>query len=237
MPTVFSSTHYYILSLGEMSMEPSALIQATQSAGYTIILYEGSEASVYRQGELAVADLQSALADTSVVLVDGSQFYLRQANEPYTFTVRPSGSGYELIISPQQELPINDTLTSILIALQEIGILGNDVNLDFASFAKADLKGPASPAGVRIDSTLYGLTVAEDWFAYASAKGLIQQGLRVEVIAEKVPGGVLDSQYVEYVSEETETLVKLLIPINNLVALASSSPIGYVRIAYQPVVP
>ena len=237
VPTSFAATHYYILSLGEMSVDLSALIQTTQSAGFSVIQYDDDTAAVYRGGETVDIDVATALADEYVLLVDDSRFYLREIGEAYTFTVRPAEIGYELVINPQQDLSINDTLASILMALQQIGILGNDVNLEFASFAKADLKGPAAPAGVFIESTLYGLTVAEDWFAYATAKALTQMGIRVEIIAEKVPGGVLDAEFVDYVVEETVSLVKLLLPIDKLLTLAKSSSIGYVRIAYQPVVP
>jgi len=237
VPTTFTATHYYILSLGEMSVDLSTLIQTTQSSGHSVIQYEGGIATVYRDGEVDDINVAEALADEYVLLVDGSRFYLREIGEAYTFTVRPAETGYELVINPQQDLSINDTLASILMALQQIGILGNDVNLEFASFAKADLKGPAPPTGVFIESTLYGLTVAEDWFAYATAEVLTQVGLRVEIIAEKVPGGVLDTEFVDYVVEETVSLVKLLLPIDELLALAKSSSIGYVRIAYQPVVP
>ena len=237
VPTSFAASHYYILSLGEMSVDLSALIQTTQSTGYSVIQYDDDVANVYRAGEAVDMDIATVLADEYVLLVDGSSFYLREIGEVYAFTVRPAEAGYELVINPQQELSINDTLASILMALQQIGILGNEVNLEFASFAKADLKGPAAPAGVFIESTLYGLTVAEDWFAYAAAKGLVQVGLRVEIIAEKVPGGLLDAAFVDYIVDETESLVKLLLPIDELLTLAKSSSIGYVRTAYQPTVP
>ena len=237
VPTSFSSTHYYILSLGEMPIDLSILIQTTQSAGYSVIQYDGNTALVSRGSEAAAVDVGTALADESVLVVDSDRFYLRETSASYVFTVRPAEIGYELVINPSQELSINDTLASILIGLQQIGILGNEVNLEFASFAKADLKGPAAPAGVFIDSMLYGLTVAEDWFAYATAEGLTQVGLRVEIVAEKVPGGVLGAEFTDYAIEETDSLAKLLLPIDELLALAKSTSIGYVRTAYQPAVP
>ena len=42
--TDFSSTHYYIFPLGEMSVDLSALTQTAQSAGYSVIQYEGDTA-------------------------------------------------------------------------------------------------------------------------------------------------------------------------------------------------
>ena len=237
VPTSFSSTHYYILSLGNMSVDLPTLIQTAQTAGYSIIQYEDDIASVVREGEQVADDVSVALADAAVLLVDSGRFYLREASDTYTFTVRPAETGYELVINPTDDLSINDTLVSILMGLQQIGILGSEVNLEFASFAKADLKGPASPIGVPIDSIVYGLVVAEDWFAYASAKNLTQIGLRVEIVAEKIPGTVLAEEFTEYVIEESASLVQLLLPIDELLALAQSTSIGYVRTAYQPSVP
>lgn len=237
VPTNFSSTHYYIFSLGNMSVDLATLIQTAQTAGTSIVQYDGNVASVVRNGESAADDVSAALADEAVLLVDSGRFYLRQITDAYTFTVRPADVGYELIVNPDQDVSINETLASILVGLQQTGILGNEVNLEFAAFAKADLKGPASPIGVPIDSTLYGLVVAEDWFAYAAAKGITQVGLRVEIVAEKLPDTVVAEEFGEYVIEESASLVQLLLPIDQLLSLAQSTSIGYVRLPYQPSVP
>lgn len=237
MPTTFMSTHYYIFSLGAMSVDLPTLVQTAETAGYSLIQYDGDTASVRRGGEPVDDELSAALADDAVLLIDGSRFYLREVDSTYVVTVRPAESGYEMVINPSEDLSINDTLTFVLMGLQQLGILGNEVNLEFASFAKADLKGPASPTGVPIDSLLYGLVVAEDWFAYAQVNGLTQIGLRVEIIAEKIPGTELSAEFSDYVIEESATLVKLLLPIDEMLSLAQSTSIGYVRIAYEPTVP
>jgi len=237
IPVNFTATHYHILSLGEIAVDLPTLIQSIQSSGHTVIQYDESEAFITR-GDEAVDDLlATALSESIVLMVDNGRFHLREVGETYTYTVRPSELGYELVINPEQDLSVNDTLASVLVALQQLGILVSEVNLDFASFAKADLKGPATPEGALIDSTLYGLTVSDDWFAYSALKGLTQVGLRVEVVAEKVPGGVLSSLFADAVVEESDSLVKLLLPIDELLTLAKSSAIGYVRLAYQPSIP
>ena len=151
--------------------------------------------------------------------------------------VRPAADGYELMISPSEDVAIADTLTSLLMSLQEIGVLGNSVDLEYAAFAKSDLKGPAPPAGASIDSVLYQLVVAEDWFAFAAANSLALTGLRVDVVAEKLPDGVLPEAFAAYVYEETDQLAKLLVPIDMLVTLASAEAVGYVRPPYQPAAP
>ncbi len=237
VPTDFASTHYFILSLGSMAVDLPTLVQTAQAAGHTTIEFEGNVATIRLGGSEASEDLAAALAESQILIVDSGRFYLRQAMESYTYTVRPAGTDYELVVNPQVDVSINETLATILTSLVDINILGNDVNLEYASFAKADLKGPASPAGVPIDSTLYGLVVAEDWFAYSNANALTQTGLRVEVVAEKIPGAALDAQFEEYVLDESSSLAQLLLPIDQLLTLAQSSSIGYVRLAYQPTAP
>ena len=234
---MFSSSQYYILSLGSLSVDMDALIPATQSAGYSVLQYDGDSVSIDRGNASSDVDVATALGDASVLIVDSGRFELRRAEASYTFTVRPGQSGYELVIDPNEDIGVADTLASILTTLQEIGILGSEVDLEFSSFSKADLKGPAPPAGLLMDSTLYSLTVAQDWFTYSATAGLTQAGLRVEVVAEKVPNGVLDSAYEIYVISQTESLVKLMLPIDLLISLAESDSVGYVRVPYQPSVP
>ena len=229
IPTTFAQSHYYILSLGEVSADLASVVQSAQSEGFALAQFE-----VANVDEAALA---AALDASSALIVDGSRFYLRETLETYTYTVRPSSDGYELVINPSQDVTVNDVLAAVLMDLQAFGILGSEVNLAFSSFAKADLKGPAPPVGVLIESTLYGLVVSEDWFGFAAANGLTQVGLRIEIVAEKIPGGVLASDFSSFVVEESESLVKLLLPIDELLALAESASIGYVRIAYQPAVP
>ncbi len=229
VPSTFAQTHYYILSLGKLSAEPSAVVQSAQSEGFSLAQFD--------EADIGETELATILDAPMALITDGSRFYLRARLEGYTYTVRPSGDGYELVINPSEDVVVNDVLAAVLMDLQGFGILGSEVNLAFASYAKADLKGPASPDGVFIESTLYGLVVAEDWFAFAAANGLTQVGLRVEIVAEKLPGGALSSDFASYVLEESESLVKLLLPIDELLALAQSESIGYVRIAYQPAVP
>jgi len=228
VPARLSPTHYYIFSLGEMTVDAMAVAGTTQSAGFSVVRFVDDEPD---------GDLAAALSAQKFLLIDGDRIYLRQTNDAHTYTMRPSATGYELVVNPAEDLTLTDTLGSILLDLQTIGVVGSEVNLEYAAYSKADLKGPAAPEGVPLDSTLYGLMVAEDWFAYASVHGLTLVGLRVEVVAEKLPGAALASTFSTYVTEETESLARLLLPIERLIALADSASVGYVRTAYQPAVP
>ncbi|MBU0596116.1 hypothetical protein KJ567_05490 [Candidatus Bipolaricaulota bacterium] len=236
--TDFIQTYYYLLSMGEVVVDTDALTQTLQGRDFTVIAYDGDSATVYRGAELAGdVSVEGALLDEAVLVVDGERFYLRIADTQFTYAVRPAGDGYELVVSPSQNVAITDALASILMSLQEMSVLGNSVDLEFAAFAKNDLKGPPPPGGASIDSLLYRLVIAEDWFAFAAANSLALTGLRLDVVAEKLPGGSIPEVFAAYAYEETEQLAKLLVPVDRLVALASAESIGYVRPPYQPAAP
>jgi len=236
----FAATHYYILAMGQVSVDMDGLAESLKARDFTVITFDGDIASVYRGAELAGdVSIQGALADEAVLVIDADRFLLRvaEAELNYTYTVRPAAGGYELVVNPTQDIAISDALASVLMSLQELGVLGNSVDLEYAAFAKNDLKGPAPPAGASIDSILYRLMVAEDWFAFAATQSLTMTGLRIDVVAELLPGGSLPETFAAFVREETEQLAKLLVPVDRLVALASAESIGYVRLPYQPAVP
>jgi len=236
--TDFVQTHYYLLSMGQILVDTSALVQSLQTQDFTVVTYDGDVPSVYRGAELAAdVSVQGALADDELLVVDADRLYLQVAETTFSYAVRPAGDGYELVVNPSQDVAIADALASILVSLQEIGVLGNSVDLEFAAFAKNDLKGPAPPEGASIDSLLYRLVIAEDWFAFAAANSLALTGLRLDVVVETLPGSSLPDAFSAYVYEQTDQLAKLLVPIDGLVSLASAESVGYVRPPYQPAVP
>lgn len=235
--TSFLQTHYYLLSLGRVAADIESIRQAAQSSGYSVIAYSGDSVQTYRGAETLGTDPGAVLSDERLLVVDSGRFLLRESGEGFVFAVRPVEIGYELVIDPQQDLAMSDVLGSVLIALQSMGILGNEASLDVQAYVKDDPKGPQPPAGVAIESTLYSLLVARDWFGYAASKGLSLVGLRVEVVAELVPGAALAEPFVSFVVEEAEGRAKLLLPIDQLLVLARSDAVGYVRTPYHPSVP
>ncbi|HDS28888.1 MAG TPA: hypothetical protein ENN96_00220 [Candidatus Acetothermia bacterium] len=237
VPSVFSSSEYHILSLGQISPDVSSVTQAAQSAGYTLLMYEGDAVSVDRGPLDSSVPLSTILEDPRVLIVDTGRVHLTCRGAVYRYTVRPTDSGYELVLSPSADLPVLDTLTEILLELQSLGVVGSEVNLQFSSFSKDALKGPAPPDDLFIDSALYQLTVAEDWFRFAADAGLTQVGLRVSVVAEILPGESLDASFTTFVEQAGDRLVRLLLPIDRLLALARSTAVGYVRTPRQPFVP
>ena len=233
----FLGTEYYILSLGGLTADVASVVDTAQTNGFTVIRYDGETVTAYCGKTETTEPLSDLEKSEELLIADNGRIYLRVKDEAYTYTVRPSTNGYELVINPEETLPIIETLTTILNALQGMGLVGTEVDLGFHAFSKADLKGPNPPEGARIDSDLYWLAVAEDWLGFAAAKGLSLTGLRVEVVAEKLPGGVIPTEFSAYVVSETETAAKLLLPIDSLVRLAESAGVGLVRPPYRPAAP
>jgi len=235
---MFTATHYYIFSLGEVGVAVADLVETGKAAAFSVVIYgvDGTP-SVERADGPPDEPIDVVLAGDRVLVGDGDRFLLRVRGEDFTYTVRPSAAGYELVVNPSRDLPMIDVLTTILVSLQEIGVIGAEAGLEYRSFAKSDDKGPTPPAGAALDSDLYSLVMAEDWFEYAAAKGFTRVGLRVEVVAEKLPGAALPDAYQAYATAETDQLVRLLLPIDEIVSLSRSSAIGYVRPPYQPAVP
>lgn len=234
---MFSRSNYYIFRVGGAVTDLDSLRQAAQADGFAVIQYDGPSVVAFEGSQLASVPIEALLASPKLLVVDGSRFLLRVSGDLATYAVRSSsGGGLELVFSPSQDQDLDGVLAALL-DLEGIGVLSSDVDFGFQEFAKDSLKGPETPAGARLDSDLYWLTVAEDWHAFASAKGLSLVGLGVRVVAEILPGSALPSEYSSYVSSASASLAELLIPIDLLVPLASSDGIGFVRPPYVPVIP
>jgi len=233
--SVFSPGNYYLISIGAVTGKVTSLIQTGQENGFTVIVLNDGGISAYRgieQTQEAEADLISA---ASLLYVDRDRFLLRVQGPEFDYEVRPREKGCDIVLVPHQDMTESDLVTDVLIPLQEMGVVGEEIDMEeHKTFVLNPEKSEAAPAGVAIDSNLYNLMIAPDWLTAAEEKGLARTGLRVSVVAEKVPAGVVPDQFKTYVVSETDTLAKLLLPIEDLVSLASDSSIGYVRPPYQP---
>ena len=233
----FSPSNYYVFPLGGGLVDTESLSLTAQTEGYAVVRYDGSSVVAYTGDQLSTQPVDVILASDRLLVVDGTRSLLRVSGESFTYAVRPSSVGLELVFSPYEEQTL-DGVFSVLVALEQLGIIGTEADVGFFdTFEKDTLKGPPTPAGARIESDLFGLTVAEDWHAFAAAKGLSLVGLRVEVVVELLPGNSIPAEYAGFVASESESLARLLLPIDQLVRLATSEGIGLVRQAYQPVAP
>ncbi len=237
-PTVLSPSLYYLFPAEGVQVDVQTLSQAVQSAGYAVVSFSGDTAMASRGPVPAAGDVAALLAEDHVLVLDGDRFVLHSKLPGVLYSLRPEANGMELVVSTAQETPAFDALSAIFEELQGLGILGMDIDLEAAqSFSATSLKGPAAPPGVALDSALYDLVVARDWFSYATEKGVPLLGLRIEVVAELAAGATFPVAFAPYVVSETDRLRKLVLPIDQLVPLAKEGAIGYVRLPLHPVAP
>jgi hypothetical protein len=237
-PTVLSPSLYYLFPAEGVRADVQTLSQAVQSAGYVVITFSGNTATASRGPVPAEGGVTTLLSEDHVLVLDGDRFVLRSKLAGISYSLRPEANGMELVVSTAQETPVFEALAAIFGELQSLGILGINIDLEATqSFSATSLKGPATPTGVALDSALYDLVVAEDWFSYASAKGIALLGLQIEVVVERAAGAALPEAFLPYVISETDRLTKLVLPMDQLVPLAKEGAIGYVRLPLSPVAP
>ena len=231
---LFSPGNYYLISIGAVSSEVASVIQTGQEKGFTVITLGASGLSTYRGSEQTQESESDLVGAPSLLYMDGERFLLRVQGDEFDYEVRPGEKGYDLVLVPHQDMTASDLVTDVLVPLQQMGIVGEEVDMEYEAFILNPEKSEAPPAGVAIDSDLYNLMIAPDWLTATEKLNLARTGLRVSAIAEKVPTGVVPEQFAPYVVSETDTLAKLLLPIEDLLTLASDSAIGYLRPPYQP---
>jgi hypothetical protein len=230
------ATQYYVSPLLGVAAIPLVTVtERAQSSGYATILRHGADVVAFRGGKRTDETEETLLGASSLLYVDGEFVLVRVTGPDLDYVVRPGELGYDLLLIPHHDLALGQSLPPVLTELQRLGVLGAGLNLAFTPFPQAPEKTPPAPQGARLDSLLYGLVLSDDWFSYSTKTGLARVGLRVEVVAEKVAGATLPEAYRTYVTEETEQLAKLLLPIHLLVGLASTEGVSYVRPPYQPV--
>ncbi len=229
------AANYYLISIGTVDTSIATIIHTAQTSGYTVIVRSGDVVHAYRGATEITTPGKDLLNASPLLYVDDGQFLMQVRGEDYDYAVRPGeGTSYTLVVVPHKDLPLADTLTTVITALQKMNVVGSEVNMEFQTFPQHATKTPAPPAGVPIDSRLYAVMVAPDWFTATANAGLTRVGLRVEVVAEKLPNGDIPMEFRQYIESETTGLAKLLLPINKLVDLARAPTIGYLRPPYQP---
>ena len=235
---VFTQLNYYLLPIGGIPTSVSMITETAKGKGFTVIV-RGDEATMAYRGTESTEEVEVVLLQASELLyVDNGRFLLRIDGEDFDCIVRPYTAGYALLIIPHRDLSQGETLLAVLNSLSQMGIVGAEVESQgITEFQKTSGKLPAPPEDTAMDSALYALSVSTDWFAFAAAQNLNRVGLNVEVVAEKLPDGVLPATFQSYVVDETADFAKLMLPIHLLVDLARTPGVGYVRPPYRPSIP
>ena len=234
---VFTQTNYYLIPIGGVRTPIATLTETAKGKGFTVIVRD-DQTTAYRGTEPTEEPEATLLQATEFLYVDNERFLLSIAGMDFDYIVRPYETGYALLVVPHRDLPQAETLIAVLNSLSQMGIVGAEVELQgITDFQKMPGKLPAPSEDVAMDTALYALSIAADWFAFATTQHLTRVGLNVEVVAEKLPGGTLSPTFQSYVIDESENFAKLLLPIHFLVDLARTPSVGYVRPPYQPAVP
>lgn len=232
---------YYTFPVGDLAVNLETLSASAAANGYAVLAFSGNTVAVIRGTDSPTDTVGSMLLTADRLLVlDGDRFYLRADGTAMSYALRPADGGLELVVSPKTSIELYEALTSILVELQDVGIVGMDVDLGgYRAIVRNPFKGPAQPQDLSatLDYALYGLVVAEDWFAYASQKGIALLGLRLEVVLEKIPGASVPASFASEIVSETERLASLVLPVDRIMSLARSAGVGYVRLPYVPVAP
>lgn len=236
--TLLVPEEYYVIPVGEIDISVATSVESARNLDYTVLIQEVDGLAAWRGSTLTDEEEAVLLQQSSVIYVDGGSVLVQVQTASYGFVLRPAEEGYELVVTPSETIDAGSALVEILLSLSRIGITPGSISLDPArSFSQSDLKGPPTPEGVALESSLYHLVISADWFAAATTGGVQRIGLRVSVVAEKSAGNLIPEMYREFIVEETDRLVELLLPIHMLVPLARSASVTYVRLPYQPVVP
>lgn len=232
---------YYVFPVEGVFASVDTLSAAAAANGYVVLAFSDNTVTVIHGSDTSTDTVGTMLLSAERLLVlDGSRFYLRVQGATLSYALRPADGGFELVLSPKAPLEVFTALTAVLVELQDVGIVGMDVDLgSYRTVVRNPFKGPAEPRDLAatLDYTLYGLIVAEDWFAYAAQKGIALLGLRLEVVVEKIPGASLPVHFAANVVSETDRLASLVVPVDQLTTLARSVGVGYVRLPYVPVAP
>lgn len=218
------------------------IVQAAQQLDYWIRIQTEADVT-YLKGAMPCASCDPAQEEQFFVpprlSVDGRWFWLQLDEPGWQLHLRPSAQllgSYELIVSPQlpQTALTSGDLDQITAMLTPFGVLpAQTASLELEPYIP--LAKPEPPADARLDSALYGLTLAPDWAAYASENGIERSGLRVRVLIELSSPDASLPEALELVIEARSTrLVRAQALIHRLVDLARDPAAAFVRPPSRP---
>lgn len=223
------------------STDVVSVIETAQQQGYWIRIQTEQDVS-YLQGSQPCPSCdpnqESQFFKPPQLIVDGQQFWIRLDEPEWRVNLRPAPQtrSYELIVSPKlpkTSVCAND-LDAILDALSPFGVLPTQsTSLQLEPMTQPSK--PEPPEGARIDSVLYGLTLAPDWTDYAQQQDIALSGLRVEVIVELTSSDVSLPDGIDLVAtSRSGALVRAQVRIDQLVRLASAPSVAFVRTPSRP---
>jgi len=217
----------------------SAIAARAQQLGFWIRVQYGPQVAYFHGGELCSEcqpEAEASFFEFPQLYLDGELFLARLDEPRYRLIIRPSAElagMYELLISPKVELALSELESEAYGWLDRLAIQPGS-SLSFTELVPQEK--PRPPEGVRLDSLLYALVVAPDWHDFAEARGLELSGLRIRVIVELAEPGVVPHPQGYHLWEEARSgeLMRVLVPVSELLRLAQDPAVEFVRLPYRP---
>jgi hypothetical protein len=240
-PLLLAGKFYRIpLSSDETNLLQS--IEAAKQAGFSVRIATGTNV-IYFLGTQPCTDCtpenERERLSFPHLFVDGALFWLRAEEMLSRYNLRPAVSGgYELIVAPKTTASAFAILNEIGLKLVQLAIVRDPVlplTIEELTIVPGT-KPPRPPDGVRLDSVLYALMLMPDWYEFAPQVRLELWGLRVRVIVElATPDAQLAPTHNIIVEARSPSgLVRVLVPIHQLIVLASDPAVKLVRPPFQP---
>lgn len=217
------------------------IVMAAQDLDYWIRIQQGLDVT-YLKGKTPCSACdpthEAVFFQMPQLYVDGPLYWIRLDEPKYRLNLRPAAEGqkatspYELVVSPKVDLG-GDDLQGLLTQLAPFGVAPTQTSaLSFEAIAVPSK--PQPPADARLDSILYGLMIAPDWRDYAVGHGIDLAGLRARVIIELTSPGALPQAADLLVEARSDSLIRALVPIAQMLVLARDPAVSLVRLPNRP---
>nr|BAL56424.1 hypothetical protein HGMM_F37H05C17 [uncultured Acetothermia bacterium]BAL59506.1 hypothetical protein HGMM_OP4C142 [Candidatus Acetothermum autotrophicum] len=233
---------FYRVVLPALESDLTKIIESAKHAGFSVRIAQGTTVT-YFLGTQPCSDCTPENERERLpfphLFVDGALLWLRAGGLLSKYNLRPAQSGsYELIVAPTSTASASAILDEIGQRLFQLGVVANPLlplSLEELTVVPG-VKPPKPPDGVRLDSVLYALMLMPDWYEFAPQNKLELWGLRVRVIVELVsPEAQLAPTHNIIIEARSPSgLLRVLVPIHQLVLLASDPAVKIVRPPFQP---
>ncbi|MCR4404120.1 MAG: hypothetical protein NUW06_02305 [Candidatus Acetothermia bacterium] len=229
--------NFYKATISLPQPDISTIAARAQGLGFWIRLQQGLEVMYLHGTELcsfcAPAGEESFFGFPQLYL-DGELFLVRLDEDCYRLGIRPSPElrgAYEVIVRPKVNLDLTVIEQEAAGWLQQLGIVQTP-SLQFVELAPPEK--PQPPAGARLESVLYALAIAADWHDFARERGISLFGLRIKVIVELVNPEVTPQGYHLLEEARAGELMRVQVPVSELVRLSTDPAVRFVRLPYEP---
>ncbi len=228
---------FYKATLPLAQPDIATLAARAQGLNFWIRVQEGLNVAYLHGSELCTGCIpanEASFFGFPQLYLDSGLFLVRLDEADYRMVVRPAAEAlraYEVIFGPKREMSPEAMEEEAQSWLQKLGIV-QTASLEFTELLPQEK--PQPPAGVRLDSLLYALTLSPDWHEFARERGFSLLGLRIRVIIELASPANLPQGYYLLVEARTQELLRAQVPVSELVRLAADPAVKLVRLPYEP---